>query len=347
MTLNVRLNSFYSVIPLPIGECYLPTLLHFAAAYGLRELTSKLVHCPLALKACQTRNSDNLTPAQMAHHLNHSDIGALLEDFERLCDTQKLNISYDCRQIGKSEATDQRKANLRKNVTTFRYSDSKLLSAHHQLYGLKLYSDLLHMKEGEDFSLKIENNNKSNDESIDLNDLSEEYDKQEINDFKDLTIRQSISDSSDSESPIHIEPQMVESNDKSLVKKVNNFEAQLTNDLTINKKNSIDLNEIQKELIDIIEEFKVGLSLDKFEPLFDNWQKKYCNVLDANESEELHESLSQIKILCQIGRKQQELENNKHSLNFNDLRYYLTSKLNNKLNDNDLKVTIKTKQIKP
>ena len=345
MAFNLWLKLVYSnltangcALLLPIGDCYLPTLLHFASAYGLRELTSKLLHCPLAYKACQTRNNDNLTPAQLARYLNHNDIGALLEDFQRLCETEKFSIEHNRRNIGQSELTDQEKANLKRNVTSFSYSNSKLSSAHHHLYGLSLCSDLLHVKSIDHLS----DTNKSK-ESLESNEY--EYVKQQLNNeshFKDMPSSQSISDS---DSALNIrtneEDADYSQNDNVMCGDEEEDQEDLEHNGALESDNLHDLTDrdhIHNELIGIIEQFKKGMSFGQFETIFENWQIKYCNGFEGNVSKELNESLTQIKNLCEIGRKHQELENNKYSLNFNDLRSYLSSKLNNKFNDNSLKV---------
>ncbi|CAG2111120.1 unnamed protein product, partial [Medioppia subpectinata] len=353
------------------SECYLPTLLHFASAYGLRELTSRLLHCPMALKACRTRNSSNLTPEQIAHHLNHTDIAALLRDFERLCRTHKANHLYDWRRpvdpstpmdalsVTVGELTDQQKASLKLSVTAgnaIRYSTAPAaagaaaLSAHHQLYGLRLYSDLLNLKQNGDKLLATDGQSNAGDQLF----AETNGDKRPEIMNNELPSAQALLDESVGDlNAINNKTTINALNSQPLVKKVNNTDA--TNEMSVTDDNtdtetdnglktmgtdSCDLNESQKELLNIIAAFKSGVSFVEFEALFDDWRQKYCNVLRANVSQELTESLQQIRNLCEIGRKQQDFEANKHLLNFNDLRYYLNSKLNHKLNDNNLKQTL-------
>jgi hypothetical protein len=337
------------------GECYLPTLLHFASVYGLRELTSKLLHCPLAIRACRTRNSNNMTPEQMAHHLNHTDIAALLRDFERLCETHKSNILYDSHRaingtsVSGCELTDQQKASLK----TLRYSTSSTLSAHHHLYGLRLYSDLLHIKQNSNELYsnckEYENNVKTSsssisDEAFDTTDGNKHEMNNEIQSKGHSLCSESIPDLNDNKTAnnaLQNWQQLSRLNEQNLIKKVNNSDAVNGNNCGDNEaaiESPCDLNDSQKELLAIMDVFRTGISFVEFETLFDDWQQKYCKVLKANVSPELDDSLTQIRNLCEIGRKRQDFETNKHSLNFNDLRYYLNSKLNNKLNDSNLKV---------
>lgn len=60
-----------------------PTLLHFAARYGLCNLCKELLRCPGSQTACLLKNSRGLTPAQMATHAGHNDIANVLESFQK------------------------------------------------------------------------------------------------------------------------------------------------------------------------------------------------------------------------------------------------------------------------
>lgn len=71
------------------SEEELPTLLHFSARYGLRELTSQILQCPGAAQACNLRNSRGLIPSQLAYHSGYNDISKLLDDFKKLAETEK------------------------------------------------------------------------------------------------------------------------------------------------------------------------------------------------------------------------------------------------------------------
>ncbi len=56
--------------------------------------------------------------------------------------------------------------------------------------------------------------------------------------------------------------------------------------------------EAKDELLLLIEKFKSGISIECFESMFSNWERKYNDVLEGQMSEELLHSLNQIKMLC-------------------------------------------------
>ncbi|CAL1285067.1 unnamed protein product [Larinioides sclopetarius] len=61
-----------------------PTLLHFAARYGLFHLVKELLDTPGAQTATTLKNCQGMTPAQLANHEGHNKIAALLDDFLRV-----------------------------------------------------------------------------------------------------------------------------------------------------------------------------------------------------------------------------------------------------------------------
>lgn len=304
-------------------------------------MTSKLLQCPSALKACQMRNSNNLTPAEIAYHSNHSDIGEILDDFQRLCESEKINLSHECEPIFENELTDQEKANLRIKAQ-YRHTSAKLTAAHHQLYGMPFSPDFSQLKGKDKFFSSMKNNNTVHDESI-YSQMSN-FQKQNIKNELDFNKMNRL-ETSDKNSTI---PSKVEQSsqihERDPIKRYDNSEISIRidknpSDTASTVKSSSDLNDIHKELLYIIETFKKGMSFEKFESLFQNWQSKYQNILSGNLSKEMNDSLSQIQTLCKIGRKQQKLQNNsKQTFSFSDLRYYLTSKLHNRANNNTSKV---------
>ncbi|XP_051543210.1 B-cell scaffold protein with ankyrin repeats-like isoform X1 [Myxocyprinus asiaticus] len=67
----------------PAGESHsedIPTLLHFAAQHGLRDLTSALLQCPGALQALKIPNSCGYTPIDLAHIHGHIQLYILLKE---------------------------------------------------------------------------------------------------------------------------------------------------------------------------------------------------------------------------------------------------------------------------
>ncbi|XP_051988069.1 B-cell scaffold protein with ankyrin repeats-like isoform X3 [Xyrauchen texanus] len=67
----------------PAGESHsedIPTLLHFAAQHGLRDLASALLQCPGALQALKIPNRCGYTPIDLAHIHGHIQLYILLKE---------------------------------------------------------------------------------------------------------------------------------------------------------------------------------------------------------------------------------------------------------------------------
>ncbi|XP_045478573.1 phosphoinositide 3-kinase adapter protein 1 isoform X1 [Harmonia axyridis] len=58
-----------------------PTLLHFSAKFGLEKLALQLLECPGADVACEIKNIYDFTPAEIAEHNNHSELAASLRNY--------------------------------------------------------------------------------------------------------------------------------------------------------------------------------------------------------------------------------------------------------------------------
>uniref|UniRef100_A0A673N2S9 DBB domain-containing protein n=1 Tax=Sinocyclocheilus rhinocerous TaxID=307959 RepID=A0A673N2S9_9TELE len=70
----------------PFPECHsedIPTLLHFAAQHGLRDLASALLQCPGSRQALKIPNSHGHTPLDLAHVHGHNQLYILLQDTNR------------------------------------------------------------------------------------------------------------------------------------------------------------------------------------------------------------------------------------------------------------------------
>lgn len=63
------------------SESSLPTLLHFAAQYGLKELASVLLKCPGALSCCQLLNIKGQSPATVATQAGHPEVASLIDEW--------------------------------------------------------------------------------------------------------------------------------------------------------------------------------------------------------------------------------------------------------------------------
>eukprot|EP00058_Branchiostoma_floridae_P010638 XP_002596126.1 hypothetical protein BRAFLDRAFT_118043 [Branchiostoma floridae] len=58
----------------------LPTLMHFVAKYGLKDMCASLLHCPGALNACSIANCNNDFPHNLAEKYGHMDLKKYIED---------------------------------------------------------------------------------------------------------------------------------------------------------------------------------------------------------------------------------------------------------------------------
>lgn len=58
----------------------LPTLLHCAAKFGLKNLTSFLLQCPKATEVCRTTNKYGENPACIAGKHGHSELQKLIQE---------------------------------------------------------------------------------------------------------------------------------------------------------------------------------------------------------------------------------------------------------------------------
>ncbi|XP_059928678.1 phosphoinositide 3-kinase adapter protein 1 isoform X1 [Gadus macrocephalus] len=65
----------------------LPTLLHFAAKYGLRKLTTTLLHCPGALQAISVMNRHGEYPNKLADRSGFTDLRRFMDEFVQTADT--------------------------------------------------------------------------------------------------------------------------------------------------------------------------------------------------------------------------------------------------------------------
>ncbi|XP_059392191.1 B-cell scaffold protein with ankyrin repeats-like isoform X2 [Carassius carassius] len=78
----------------PAGECHsedIPTLLHFAAQHGLKDLASALLQCPGSGKALNISNSHGHTPLDLAHVHGHNQLFILLQESLKLDDNDAID----------------------------------------------------------------------------------------------------------------------------------------------------------------------------------------------------------------------------------------------------------------
>lgn len=64
-----------------IGHEEFPTLLHFAARFGLERLSMQLLDCPGGDIAYEIRNAYDLTPAEIAENAGHHELANILSGY--------------------------------------------------------------------------------------------------------------------------------------------------------------------------------------------------------------------------------------------------------------------------
>lgn len=70
----------------------LPTLLHFAAKYGLKKLTTALLQCPGALQAYSVMNKDGDYPNSLAQKNGFSDLRQFIDEYVETADMLKSHF---------------------------------------------------------------------------------------------------------------------------------------------------------------------------------------------------------------------------------------------------------------
>lgn len=77
-----------------IHHADVPSLLHFAAQYGLRSVSGLLLQCPGAERALHTASRHGQTPAEIAKSHGHAELHVLLK--ETLVTTCSIFIFVAC-----------------------------------------------------------------------------------------------------------------------------------------------------------------------------------------------------------------------------------------------------------
>jgi len=72
-----------------------PTLLHFSAMYGLRNLTSTLLRSPGAKRAFKTPNCDRDYPIHLAEKYGHWDLVEYMNNFMEVAEMVEAKLSTD------------------------------------------------------------------------------------------------------------------------------------------------------------------------------------------------------------------------------------------------------------
>lgn len=66
-----------------------PTLLHFAAKFGLEKLSMLLLDCPGGDLACEIRNNNDMNPSEIAFEMGHINLSHILKGYM----VRKCNIT--------------------------------------------------------------------------------------------------------------------------------------------------------------------------------------------------------------------------------------------------------------
>ncbi|XP_069741936.1 phosphoinositide 3-kinase adapter protein 1 isoform X2 [Narcine bancroftii] len=73
----------------------LPTLLHFAARYGLKNLTALLLQCPGALQAYSVANKDGDYPNNIAEKNGYKDLRQFIDEYVETADMLKTHLKEE------------------------------------------------------------------------------------------------------------------------------------------------------------------------------------------------------------------------------------------------------------
>jgi len=77
------------------ANLWLPTWLHFASAYGLKEFTVSLLKSPASARACFVRNNADLRPIDVAIKQGHWDIVRILNDYITQVELAQKQLTLD------------------------------------------------------------------------------------------------------------------------------------------------------------------------------------------------------------------------------------------------------------
>lgn len=83
-------NQNWQISTAELHHADVPSLLHFAARYGFKSVSSLLLQCPGAERALHTANRHGQTPTEIAKTHGHTELHVLLK--ETLVTTSSLAI---------------------------------------------------------------------------------------------------------------------------------------------------------------------------------------------------------------------------------------------------------------
>ncbi|XP_066456717.1 phosphoinositide 3-kinase adapter protein 1 [Eleutherodactylus coqui] len=90
----------------------LPTLLHFAAKYGLKKLTALLLTCPGALQAYSVANKDGDFPNNLAEKYGYMDLRQFIDEYVETADMLRSHIKEELMNDNEDESIYEPMANL-------------------------------------------------------------------------------------------------------------------------------------------------------------------------------------------------------------------------------------------
>nr|CAD7400143.1 unnamed protein product [Timema cristinae] len=82
-----------------------PTLLHFAARFGLEKLSWQLLECPGGEQACEIRNVCELTPAEMAEGAGHTKLANALRGYMQMTELTSMYSYLKIMSEGNNKVT--------------------------------------------------------------------------------------------------------------------------------------------------------------------------------------------------------------------------------------------------
>ncbi|KAF7411823.1 hypothetical protein HZH66_000719 [Vespula vulgaris] len=132
-----------------------PTLLHFAARFGLERLAWQLLECPGGDLACDLRNVSELTPADLAEQAGHTRLAHQLRGYMQMNEfTNMYSYLKVISENASSQATDIQSTNSTNDKSNDKTSETN--------------NDKTNEVEGNDNENRIENknNNEKNNERI-------------------------------------------------------------------------------------------------------------------------------------------------------------------------------------
>ncbi|KAK6487625.1 phosphoinositide 3-kinase adapter protein 1-like [Huso huso] len=95
----------------------LPTLLHFAAKYGLKKLTGLLLQCPGALQAYSVVNKYGEYPNNIAEKNGFKDLRKFMDEYVETAEMLKTHIKDNITQ-GEDEQTYESMSNMSRDILT-------------------------------------------------------------------------------------------------------------------------------------------------------------------------------------------------------------------------------------